>query len=134
MLPAVMMAEALVSVGRDKDALALVTRMLDELPTPEIGIFVSELWRLRGELVLRHLGNDARPEVERYLATALRIAQSQGAPVYNLRAGISLARLLAETGRRAQAGAVIDAAAIKELGDWNGLEAAIACQLISDVS
>jgi class 3 adenylate cyclase len=134
MLPAVMMAETLVSVGRDKDALALVTRMLDELPTPEIGIFVSELWRLRGELVLRQLGNDARPEVERHLATALRIAQSQGAPVYNLRAGISLARLLAETGRRAEARAVIDAAAIKELGDWNGSEALIANQLISDFS
>ena len=52
-LPGVIMANWLASGDRNQEALALVTRLLDETSTPEAGIYVSELWRLRGELVLR---------------------------------------------------------------------------------
>src|SRR5262249_26532143 len=97
-------------------------------------IFISELWRIRGELVLRHLGSDGGSEAERHLATALRIARNQNAPVYSLRAGISLAHLFAETGRRAEAKSTINSVAIDQLGDWNGPEAAIASRLLSNLS
>jgi tetratricopeptide (TPR) repeat protein len=129
-LPGIILAEALAGAGRNQDALALITRLLDESSTPEAGVFISELWRVRGELVLRQSAGNA-PQAERYLATALRIATGQGAPVYRLRAATELARLLAERGRRDEAKTVIDRASEKSLPEWNGPEIAVAARLRS---
>ena len=118
-LPGIIMAEALAGAGRDQEALALIARLLDESSTPEAGVFISELWRVRGELVLRQSAGNA-PQAERYLATALHIATGQGAPVYQLRAATELARLLAQSGRRDEAKTVIDRASEKSLPEWNG--------------
>jgi hypothetical protein len=111
----------------------LATRkLLDELSTPEAGVFVPELWRIRGELVLRSsAGNSA--EAERYFETAVRIAENQGATVYRLRAAILLARLLGEGGRRHEAKMALDRAISERLDEWNGPELAIAAQLQSDL-
>jgi hypothetical protein len=87
---------------------------------------------MRGELVQR-LGTGAQGEAERYLRIALRIACSQGAPVYNLRAATSLAYLLAEAGLDAEAKAAIDPALIRELKEWRGPEAVIARKLRSEL-
>ena len=95
MLPGVIMADALASADRDQEALALVTRLLDKSSTPERGPLISELWRIRGEIVLRQSASDSQ-EAERYFGTALRIADKQGANVFRLRAGIPLARMLAQ--------------------------------------
>ena len=130
MLPGVIMAEALADAGRNREALALITRLLDESNTPETGVFISELWRIRGELVLRQSAGNA-PQAERFLGTALRIATGQGAPVYQMRAGIDLARLLAEAGRRDEAKIVVDCANAESLTEWNGPEIAVAAQLRS---
>jgi class 3 adenylate cyclase len=132
MLPGVIMADALASADRDQEALALVTRLLDKSSTPERGPFISELWRIRGEIVLRQSANDSQ-EAERYLRTALRIADKQGANVFRLRAGIPLARMLAEGGRREEAKSVLDHAAAITLDEWDGPETAIATQLRSDL-
>jgi class 3 adenylate cyclase/ABC-type lipoprotein export system ATPase subunit len=129
-LPGVIMAEALADAGRDQEALALIARLLDGSTTPEVGFFVSELWRIRGELLLRQPAGNA-PQAERFLGTALRIATGQGAPVFQLRAGIPLARLLAEAGRRAEAKMVINRASVESLTEWNGPEIAVAAQLRS---
>ena len=59
MLPGVIMADALAGANRNREALALVTRLLEGSRTPEEGVFVPELWRLRGELVLRQSAGDA---------------------------------------------------------------------------
>jgi hypothetical protein len=128
--PGVIMAEALADAGRDLEALALIKRLLEETSTPEAGVFISELWRIRGELLLRRSAGDA-PQAESSLATALRIATGQGAPVFQLRAGIALARLLAEAGRRDEAKIVIDRASAESLTEWNGPEIAVAAQLRS---
>ena len=130
MLPGVIMADALAGANRNQEALALITRLLDETSTPELGVFISELWRIRGELVLRQSAGNAS-QAERFLGTALRIATGQGAPVFQLRAGISLARLLAEAGRRDEAKIAIDRASVKSLPEWNGPEIAVAAQLRS---
>jgi ATP/maltotriose-dependent transcriptional regulator MalT len=130
MLPGVIMAEALADAGRNQEALALVARLLDELSTPEVGGFVPELWRIRGELLLRQSAADA-PQAESFLGTALRIATVQGAPVFQLRAGIALARLLAEAGRRDEAKIAIDRASVENLTEWNGPEIAVAARLRS---
>jgi ATP/maltotriose-dependent transcriptional regulator MalT len=129
-LPGVILAEALAGAGRGQEALVLIARLLDESTTPEVGIFISELWRIRGELVLRQSASNVA-RAESYLATALRIATGQGAPVYQLRAAIALARLLAEAGRRDEARTAISRGSVDNLTDWNGPELAVAARLQS---
>ena len=87
LLPGVIMVETLAGAARNQEALALTKRLLDDLTTPETGAFVPELWRLRGELMLRQAASNS-PQAERYLETAQRIAQAQSAPIYHLRAAI----------------------------------------------
>ena len=120
-LPGVIMAETLASADRDREALALVIRLLDESITPEGAVFIPELWRIRGEILLRQAAINS-PEAQRYFETALRIADKQGARLSYLRAGIPLARLLAEGGRREEAKAILDHANANTLGEWDGPE------------
>jgi hypothetical protein len=132
-LPSVIMANWLVSGNRNEEALALVTRLLEETSTPEAGIYVSELWRVRGELVLRQSAANSR-EAEEYLKTSLRVADQQNAPVLRLRAVIPLAQLLAENGRREEAKAFIDRAGAPSLTEWDGPEIASVARLRSNLS
>ena len=132
MLPGIVMADALAGANRNREALALVTGLLEGLRTPEEGVFVAELWRIRGELVLRQSADEAG-QAERYFGTAARIADEQGASVYRLRAGILLSRLLAEEGRREDARTVLDHADANSLDEWEGPEIGIATQLRSEL-
>ncbi len=132
MLPGIIMADTLASANRNQEALALVTRLLEGLRTPEEGVFVPELWRIRGMLVLRQSAGDAR-QAERYFGTAARIAAEQGAIVYRLRAGTQLSRQLAEQGRREEARTVLDRANANPLNEWGGPEIGIATRLRSDL-
>jgi class 3 adenylate cyclase/ABC-type lipoprotein export system ATPase subunit len=132
MLPGIIMADALARANRNGEALALVTRLLEGLRTPEEGVFVPELWRIRGELVLRQSAGDAR-QAEHYFGTAVRIAAEQGAVVYRLRAGTLLSRLLAEEGRREEARTVLDRANANPLDEWQGPEIGSATQLRSEL-
>ena len=102
LLPAVVMADTLARAGRDRDALALIARLLGEMSDPQMGMFVSELWRIRGELIARERGGDTAL-AEHSLQGALRIARGQEATLLQSRAGISLARHFAERGRREEA-------------------------------
>jgi len=131
-LPGVILADALASADRNQDALALVTRLLEKSSTPERGPFISELWRIRGEMALRQSAANSQ-EAERFLGTALRIADKQGANVFRLNAGIPLARTLAEGGRRQEAKSVLDHVNAIRLDEWDGPEIAIANQLRSDL-
>ena len=70
-------------------------------------------------------------DAERFLETALRIADTQGANVFRLSAGIPLTRMLAEGGRRAEAKSVLDHVNAIRLDEWDGPETAIATQLSS---
>ena len=128
MLPGIIMADAFASANRNQEALALITRLLDESSTPEVGVFISELWRIRGELVLRQSASNSR-QAEHYFGTALRIAGQQGASIYRVRAAIPLARLLAEGGRQEEAKTTLDDAIGNKLDEWDAPETAIATQL-----
>jgi class 3 adenylate cyclase len=132
MHPGIIMAQTLADANRNQEALTLVTRLLDGSRTPETGAFVSELWRLRGELLMRQSGDNS-PEAEQYLGTAVRIASEQGAVVLHLRAALSLARLLAARGQRNQARMVLDCANPSRLDEWDGSEITSAAQLWSDL-
>jgi len=131
-LPGVILADALASADRSQEALALVTRLLDQSSTPERGPFISEVWRIRGEMALRQSATNSL-EAERFLGTALRIADKQGANVFRLSAGIPLARMLAEGGRREEAKSVLDHVNAIGLDEWDGPEIAIANQLRSNI-
>jgi class 3 adenylate cyclase/ABC-type lipoprotein export system ATPase subunit len=131
-LPGVILADALASADRNEEALALVTGLLEKSSTPERGPFISELWRIRGEMALRQSATNLR-DAERFLETALRIADTQGANVFRLSAGIPLARMLAEGGRREEAKSVLDHVNAIRLDEWDGPETAIATQLSSDL-
>jgi len=131
-LPGVIFAETLASADRSQEALALVTGLLEKSSAPERGPFISELWRIRGEMVLRQSATSSQ-EAERYLRAALRIADQQGANVFRLNAGIPLARMLAEGGRREEAKSVLDHVNAIRLDEWDGPEIAIAAQLSSDL-
>jgi class 3 adenylate cyclase len=128
--PGVMMVGTLADAGRNDEALKMVNGLIDGLATPEMGIFVPELWRLRGELLLRQSAEHAM-EAERCLRVAEHIAREQGAAILHLKAGTSLAELLAESGRREEARAVLDVAMAYPLDEWTGSEPAKAAQLRS---
>ena len=91
--PNLVMIEALRRGGRAKEAFALVTRTFDTLISPEVGLHVSELWRLRAELALADSAANAAL-AEGWLRTAVRIASEQGATVYRARAESALAQLV----------------------------------------
>jgi class 3 adenylate cyclase/ABC-type lipoprotein export system ATPase subunit len=131
-LPGVILANALASADRNEEALTLVAGLLEKSSTPERGPFISELWRIRGEMALRQSATNSQ-EAERFLRTALRIADQQGANVFRLNAGIPLARMLAEGGRREEAKSVLDHVNAIRLDEWDGPEIAIANQLSSDI-
>jgi hypothetical protein len=131
-LPGVILADALANAGRNQEALTLVTGLLEKSSTPERGPFISELWRIRGETALRRSAANSQ-EAERFLRTALRIADKQGANVFRLNAGIPLARMLAEGGRREEAKSVLDHVNAIRLDEWDGPEIAIANQLRSNI-
>ncbi|HXQ52885.1 MAG TPA: AAA family ATPase [Stellaceae bacterium] len=96
------MAETFAAAGRKREAFDIVAKTLEHAATSEIGFFVPELWRLRGEVTLALSAAD-RAEAERCLEHAAAMAERQGARLLELRATTSLAQLWAETGRRDEA-------------------------------
>ena len=131
-LPGVVMTDTLARAGRDRDALALIARLLREMSDPEMGIYVSELWRIRGELVARERGGDAAL-AERFLLGALQIARGQEATLLQSRAGISLARHFAERGRRQEAKTALAESGVSALTDRAAPEIVAADRLSAEL-
>jgi hypothetical protein len=121
MLPGIIMADTLAGCNRNDEALALVTRLLEASLTPEVGVFVPELWRIRGELVIRQSASNLQ-QGKRYLETSLSMADQQNAPIYRLRAGLPLARLLVENGQSEEARSVIGRVGVDIPEEWAGPE------------
>ena len=130
--PGVIMASALADTGRNEEALTMVSRLIDSSSTPQTGVFVSELWRLRGELLLRQSAGHVA-EAENCLRVAERIAREQGAVIFHLKAATGLADLLANRGRRDEARAILDLAMAHPLDEWTGSEPVVASQLRSSL-
>jgi hypothetical protein len=126
------MAQTLAAADRREEALTLVTRLLDKLSTPEEGTFVSELWRLRGELLLRQSADNS-PDAERYLAKATRIAREQGAVVFLMRATMSLAVQLVAESRREEAKIALKDVILDRPVEWEGPELAAVDKLWSEL-
>jgi predicted ATPase len=95
------LAEALALTGAISDGLTVLAEALATAEASGARGADAEIHRLRGEL-LRRLSSPNSTEVEACFRTALAVAREQGTHGYELRATISLARLLSEQGRRAE--------------------------------
>jgi hypothetical protein len=97
------LADALAKAGRSAEAFAMLDRL--EARSPELGGFAPEFWRLRGELLLLQTAPSAAKPSENLFRQALDVALQHGALSFELRAATSLAHLLSNQGRHAEASA-----------------------------
>jgi adenylate cyclase len=98
-------AEALGKAGRVEEGLRTVERGLALAVATEERCWEAEMHRLRGELLLAN-GRRAA-EAEPCFHRALEVARAQGARAWELRAAMSLGRLLARQGNRQEARALV---------------------------
>jgi predicted ATPase len=101
------MAEALGHAGQISEGLAVVEEAIDHSErTEERGTF-AELLRVKGELLLLQGAQGAVAAAEDHFRQALDWARRQGALSWELRAAASLARLVRDQGRAADALALL---------------------------
>jgi predicted ATPase len=94
-----LLAEALALTGATDEGLAVLTEALAAAKASAQEGNDAELHRLRGDL-MRRLPSPNWTEVEVCFRTALTVAREQGTRGFELRAAVSLARLLSDQGRR----------------------------------
>jgi predicted ATPase len=97
------LAEALGRLGDVPSGLAALDRALDRTERTEGRWYVAELQRIKGELLLLEGAPGAATAAEGHFRQALDWARRQGALSWELRAATSLARLLCDRGRSADA-------------------------------
>src|SRR5262249_23360189 len=97
-----LLAEALALTGAIDDGLKVLSEALAAAEASGARGADAELYRLRGDL-LRRLPSPEFTEIEACFRRALAVAREQGTRGFELRAAVSLARLLSEHDRRAEA-------------------------------
>jgi predicted ATPase len=103
----VLLAEATQHAGHHAEALRLLAEVLAALAASGRGDLLAEAHRLQGEFLLRQAVPDAI-RAEACFQQAMAIANRQEAKSWELRAGISLARLWQQQGRRGAAHQLLD--------------------------
>jgi predicted ATPase len=88
--------------GRLDDGLSALTEALAVADEDQIGFSKAEIHRLMGELLLRQ-NNSSTGEAQKCFERAIEVARKQSAKSLELRATMSLARLLRNTARRDEA-------------------------------
>jgi len=99
-----LLAGACEIAGQAEEGLTLLDDALQIIERTGERWLESELYRHKGQLVLRQANTDAAEELYR---KALSIARDQEAKLWELRAAASLARLWRGQGRRAEAQALL---------------------------
>ena len=92
--------------GRLDDGLSALTEALAAADEHENHYYEAEMHRLKGELLLRQDNSNAA-EAQNCFQRAIEIARKQSAKSWELRATMSLARLLAKQGNRDEARAML---------------------------
>jgi predicted ATPase len=100
------LAEACVKTSRLDDGLSALTEALAAADKNEMRFYEAETHRLKGDLLLKQDDSNAA-EAQSCFQRAIEIARKQSAKSWELRATMSLARLLAQQGRRDEAGAML---------------------------
>jgi predicted ATPase len=99
--------EALGRTGQIGDGLVLVEEAIDHAERTEERWVFAELLRVKGELLLLQGGSSAAATAEDHFRQALDWMRRQGALSWELRAATSLARLLRDHSRAADALALL---------------------------
>ena len=94
-----MHANVLANAGLHQEALDTIDVGLTVAEQTGERMVEAELWRLRGESLLRLHQTTMQPEIERSFFCALDVARRQSAKSWELRATVSRARLLQHQGR-----------------------------------
>jgi predicted ATPase len=97
-----MLAEAYGKMGQSEHALTLVSEALAIVDKTGERHFQAELFRLKGEFLLAFPGEN-QAEAEGCFRQAIAVAQKQSAKSFELRAVVSLSRLLQRQGKQAEA-------------------------------
>jgi predicted ATPase len=90
-------------VGQTAEGLDAIAEALAQVPSTKERFYEAEIYRLKGELLLKHGGSNTAAEAETCFRQALDISRVQSAKSWELRAATSLAQLWRDQGRRAQA-------------------------------
>jgi tetratricopeptide (TPR) repeat protein len=96
-----LLAESYLMAREPGNGLAVTAEAFEGIETSGQHMYEAELWRLRGELLA--LRGGAETEAEHSFERALRVARSQKARSWELRATASLSRLLTRQGKRDEA-------------------------------
>jgi class 3 adenylate cyclase/tetratricopeptide (TPR) repeat protein len=99
------LAEECLRFGRTQECAELIENMLERIGMDQRWE-ESEIYRVQGEMSLTH-GDSHAAEGEDRLRKAVEVARHQGAKFLELRATMSLARLLRDTNRRDEARAML---------------------------
>jgi predicted ATPase len=97
-----LLAKACAKAGRLEDGLDALTEALTAADERENRTYEAEAYRLKGELLLKQ-GGSSSAQAQKYLRHAIEVARKQSAKSFELRATMSLARLLAKQGRQDEA-------------------------------
>jgi class 3 adenylate cyclase/tetratricopeptide (TPR) repeat protein len=103
-------AEALLKGRYTGEGLAVLTEGLEASERNRDGQLKAELWRIKGNLLLMqdgHPQSNVEDEAESCFRQAIEIARHQQAKWWELRATVSLARLLASQGHRHEASTLL---------------------------
>jgi predicted ATPase len=93
------------------EGLAVLTEAMGLVESTGVCVYEAELNRIKGELTLKRpeagSNSGVQEEAETYFRQALNVARLQSAKSWELRATMSLARLLDKQGRRDEARAML---------------------------
>ena len=101
-----LLAEAHGTMGQPEAGLTVLTEALTHVDTTGERWYESEIYRLKGELLLQQ-SSDNQAEAETCFHHALDLARNQQAKSFELRAATSLARLWLSQGKREEARQVL---------------------------
>jgi DNA-binding winged helix-turn-helix (wHTH) protein/tetratricopeptide (TPR) repeat protein len=108
-----LLAEIIVAGDGDSDALKHVNAAIAIVRESRTYFYEAELYRLRGALVLQLNGRAAEDEAEASFRKALEIASRQKAKALELRAAVSLCRMMTVRGRPGEGVRIL-----KTVHDW----------------
>ena len=91
------------TAGRRAEGLAAIAEALALVEGAGERYYEAEIWRIKGELLLKAAASNAQAEAESCYRKAIEIARQQSAKMWELRAATSLARLWRHQGKIVEA-------------------------------
>src|SRR5262249_9853499 len=128
-----LLADVLGRHGQVKEAFRLLTEALDLARDTGEGLYEAELHRLGGEMWLRDTGCPEAPaRAEEAFRRAIDVARRQAAKSLELRAAVSLTRLLRDQGRPAEGQALLREVVDRFTEGWDASDLRQARNLLAE--